>query len=1176
MAKSRGPQSSGLASQLVLTALLLCPLVGAQSCQPCECGNSPACCFEVVEGAANEFAGNARALAAIMMQINDSQSEEYTFSISMDQNSKLNITPEGDLRTAEALDRESGACAVAAVTLAVGITSTFIHQFAVTIVDVNDESPSFRCSSLPCSSVDFTKPEAGANVSDFICDERLRAIDDDVTSPNNLVNYTIVSGDTSFFRFTDGAPPCIGTLQTLDFDAGGRTHFNFVLKATDQGEEPRTATLAVSITLVDANDNAPTFPSPTRTLTVREDTRVGNESATFVATDLDSGVNKEIDYSISSSNTVPFEVDPVTGILNLTSALDRETTASYQFTVLATDKGQPALIGEVEVTVDVQDVNEEVVVMDSSLSDTVELEEETLESDKLFQFFINDKDVSTNNQDNSVRFITGEGLFRAVNLRNSTFFILQNVTFDREQFAEFHLCIEIIQGGDPPFRGQFFNKTVVVSDINDNAPSLIPSLPRFSFPENQRQEVIATLRNIVTDPDAGDNGTVVSFRIVSAVSELDGNLTTEFISVNNGMILPTDGTLVSPSIDREQYGSHVNITIELTDSGSPSQSSTVVLSVDIEDDNDNYPVFVRGTYSLPVDENSAPGYIIGYVQASDADFGSNSDIEYFLEEASQDVEVNASTGELKTIRRLDREDLRFEKPAVLVIRVMARDRGRPPKIAKNATEVIIEVLDKNDNQPLFDGVPGQFVVSSSAGVGTRVGLVQARDQDLGSNAKVYYRITPEELFRINEETGEVTVAASLTEYTDESIMATITAFNRDSGGAETMSNNVTIEILVSSSNPGLTALVAGVAGGGAVLLVGVVATFILVLACCFYSRGRRGKGTFSPSPTDSINNSDQTKGILRHVPGQHMAGPQRPSSRVKFQETVAKTYFDYKESVDNEDIFITTSVTNFGSSDESPQTLPRVHHNGAPLEPRPPVPNGLAQPYFPHAHLRQSSPAHPHPLQTSRQIPPDLNFSSQSSLDEQLGSDEESSYQDDASIVNAKIPAVPVNPMLYGHQHPIQPPLLSHHSPSSSSSSPPAHRAPLLSHHSPLHSIAYPPPHHSLSAQSASLTLTGSPPHHSLGSSHSHTPNTPHTMLSALDSSTAPRIVRGADYPDLMPSALGDHPQFPDSFEPSFGSDYDGSSCGSAELDEQLNFTPGDENPGFISLTYTCEEDTPF
>lgn len=65
----------------------------------------------------------------------------------------------------------------------------------------------------------------------------------------------------------------------------------------------------------------------------------------------------------------------------------------------------------------------------------------------------------------------------------------------------------------------------------------------------------------------------------------------------------------------------------------------------------------------------------------------------------------------------------------------------------------------------------------------------------------------------------------------------------------------------------------------------------------------------------------------------------------------------------------------------------------------------------------------------------------------------------------------------------------------------------------------------------------------------------------------------------MMPSALGDPPQFPDTFEHTYDSDYDDqSTCGSSELDEQLMFSQREEHPPFISLTqsltYTYEDDT--
>ena len=63
------------------------------------------------------------------------------------------------------------------------------------------------------------------------------------------------------------------------------------------------------------------------------------------AYDRDSGPRGEISYSIRKAPpNMPIAIDASTGVLKSTRNIDREEAASYEFTVVATDKGDPPLV----------------------------------------------------------------------------------------------------------------------------------------------------------------------------------------------------------------------------------------------------------------------------------------------------------------------------------------------------------------------------------------------------------------------------------------------------------------------------------------------------------------------------------------------------------------------------------------------------------------------------------------------------------------------------------------------------------------------------------------------------------------------------------------------------------------------------------------------------------------
>ncbi|MGH0151366.1 UNVERIFIED_CONTAM: hypothetical protein FKN15_020115 [Acipenser sinensis] len=86
---------------------------------------------------------------------------------------------------------------------------------------------------------------------------------------------------------------------------------------------------------------------------------VWNQSQKVFATDADSGLNGQIEYSILSGNqNDAFLIDTARGIVATNAILDREIFSSYKLILLATDKGSPQLTATTTVRIQVVDVND--------------------------------------------------------------------------------------------------------------------------------------------------------------------------------------------------------------------------------------------------------------------------------------------------------------------------------------------------------------------------------------------------------------------------------------------------------------------------------------------------------------------------------------------------------------------------------------------------------------------------------------------------------------------------------------------------------------------------------------------------------------------------------------------------------------------------------------------------
>lgn len=101
----------------------------------------------------------------------------------------------------------------------------------------------------------------------------------------------------------------------------------------------------------------------------------------------------------------------------------------------------------------------------------------------------------------------------------------------------------------------------------------------------------------------------------------------------------------------------------------------------------------------------------------------------------------------------------------------------------NATSEVfvnVEVLDVNDNAPVFEKRIYSFDVKENKLVGTSVGVVRAVDEDVGDNAVLVYSIGSQtNKFEINRNTGELSLVSPLDFESDQKYTFDVTV--RDSG-----------------------------------------------------------------------------------------------------------------------------------------------------------------------------------------------------------------------------------------------------------------------------------------------------------------------------------------------------------------------------------------------------------
>ncbi|XP_065814546.1 protocadherin alpha-8 isoform X8 [Labrus bergylta] len=183
------------------------------------------------------------------------------------------------------------------------------------------------------------------------------------------------------------------------------------------------------------------------------------------------------------------------------------------------------------------------------------------------------------------------------------------------------------------------------------------------------------------------------------------------------------------------------------------------IEVIILDVNDNSPSFTSTSQIINITESTAAGARFPLQRAQDADVGKNTVHTY---KVSQNEYFTLSThkGESVTAELLLQKALDREKQSVIRLTLTAIDGGTPAK--SGSMDIIVNVLDINDNAPVFSHNLYKTSVFENVKKGTSIITLNATDLDAGLNGQIIYsfskidQVTKSDLFDIDENTGTVT------------------------------------------------------------------------------------------------------------------------------------------------------------------------------------------------------------------------------------------------------------------------------------------------------------------------------------------------------------------------------------------------------------------------------------
>ncbi|XP_034086729.1 protocadherin beta-16-like [Gymnodraco acuticeps] len=550
----------------------------------------------------------------------------------------------------------------------------------------------------------------------------------------------------------------------------------------------------VTVEVIDINDNSPLFPKGEIHLNIVESAASGSRFSLESADDPDVGNNDIQKYMLKPSDNFKLEVQIQPDGENviemvLKTPLDREKEETHNLVLVASDGGEPHRSGTVRIHITVLDANDnapvcsqpvyKAEVKENSPTGTVVTSVSAIDADKGVN---GDVSYSIANVAREVK-----NIFE-VNVNTGELKVAGNLDFEKSKTFQLN-----VKASDHGGYSDTCKIIIQIIDENDNIPTI--QLMSFSNSISEDSPPGTTIAVMNVDDEDSDGNGVVKCSINSDIPfKMESSLTGYYTIVTEDYL------------DRESIPEY-NITITVSDQGSPPLTSSKNINIKVSDVNDSPPRFDQSEYSKNIPENNSPGFSVFTLSASDSDWGQNARVSYFLEEKKINgaavtslVSVNSENGVIHAVRSFDYEQIKWFE-----FNVTARDAGSPPLSSVATVKILIQ--DQNDNPPqvLYPVQTGGSLVAEmvprSADVGYLVTKVVAVDVDSGQNAWLSYKLqkaTDRALFEVGLQNGEI---RTIRQVTDKDAVKQRLSVIVEDNGQPSRSATVIVNVVVADSFP---------------------------------------------------------------------------------------------------------------------------------------------------------------------------------------------------------------------------------------------------------------------------------------------------------------------------------------------------------------------------------------
>ncbi|MEQ2178572.1 hypothetical protein GOODEAATRI_015471 [Goodea atripinnis] len=440
----------------------------------------------------------------------------------------------------------------------------------IKILDVNDNAPVF--------GEPVTKVTLMENVAQGTLVTKLNATDADSGS-NGEISFLFSKYTQERVLQLFSVDSKSGEIRVKgDVDYEKAASYHITVQARDGGSPAMEGSCNVIVDIIDVNDNAPEVTLMSLTGSIREDSPPEEAIAFISARDLDSGDNGKVTLSIPPG--LPFKLNSAfDGHYRLTTAgsLDRETVPEYTVVIRATDAGSPPLSSQETFVVKLLDVNDNAPSF-SQPSYSVDIPENNPPSSPIAAVSATDSDLGENARISYAilpSMIQDSPISSYVYINPETGHIYSMRSLDYEKLNAFRIQVQARDAGEPP-RATNVTVHVFVVDVNDNAPVIVHP----SYPKDKRLQL--------TVPPSASPGHVINKLV--AVDADSGHNAWLFYSIvpgpNAGMFrigAHTGELRTARKWAEEEEGSTYDITVVIQDNGDPPKSSSVNITVTVDE-----------------------------------------------------------------------------------------------------------------------------------------------------------------------------------------------------------------------------------------------------------------------------------------------------------------------------------------------------------------------------------------------------------------------------------------------------------------------------------------------------------------------------------------------------------------------------------------------------------------